>query len=186
MMETILLILLLGTWTGIYWGYQRLKREMDGLARDRGQQAETQRALTRLATELQEAADELAQATSARSARLRELLGQADRRIGEVEAALARLPSAEGSAQFGQMADAQTRAGTNNGGSARVAASALPAVAASKGEVVGRGAAGAVGLSGYEEVRWLAAQGLGEAEIAQRTQRGREEVRLLLQLTRAA
>jgi hypothetical protein len=182
-MESVLLLLLLGTWATMYWLYRRLTREIDDLARERVQQTEVQGALARMATQLQEAADELAQAMSARSGRLQELLGQADRRIAAVDAALTRLREAE----FSHLTDVQPVADANNGANVRLAnaVSSRPERTPETAASAGMGPA-AAGLSGYEEVRRLAAQGLDEAEIAQRTHRGREEVRLLLRLTQAA
>jgi hypothetical protein len=182
-METVLLLFLLGTWVAMYWLYRHLTREIDDLARERVQQTEVQGALAHMATQLQEAADELAQAMSTRSGRLQELLGQADRRIAAVDAALARLREAEVS----QLTDVQPPAGRNNGASVRLAdaVSSRPERTPQTAASSSTGPA-AAGLSGYEEVRRLAAQGLDEAEIAQRTHRGREEVRLLLRLTQAA
>jgi hypothetical protein len=96
--------------------------------------------LAGMAAQLQQAADELADAAADREGRLQELLAAADRRIVDLAAA----GPAPRPAQGASGADA-------------------PA-------------------AGYDEVWRLAAEGFAPAEIAQRTHRGREEVRLLLQV----
>jgi hypothetical protein len=176
MMETVLLLLLLGTWGGIFWVYRRLSHDLDDVARDRVEQSEMQGNLTRMVGQLQQAADELAQAMSARTGKLQDLFDQADHRIAQLNDLTARLQ------EFGQMADALAHGYGNNGAGVRYAdaaadAAALPEQASRPAES---------GDSAFEEVRRLADQGLSAAEIAQRTHRGREEVRLLLQLAQAA
>ncbi len=176
MMETVLLLLLLGTWGGIFWVYRRLSQDLDDVARDRVEQSEMQGNLTRMVGQLQEAADELAQAMTARTGRLQDLLDRADQRITQLDDLTARLQ------EFGQMADALTHGYGNNGGGVRQA----DAVAAPAAPPAQTPRPAESGYSAFEEVRRLAAEGLTPAEIAQRTHRGREEIRLLLQLAQAA
>jgi hypothetical protein len=175
-METILLLLLLGTWGGVFWVYRRLRRDLDDVARDRAQHSEMQANLAQMVGQLQEAADELAQAMSARTGRLQDLLDKADRRIADIGDLVQRLQ------EFGQMADALRHEYGNNGAGVRAAHAA--AASAAQPEQAPQPVEHPD--SAFEEVRRLAAEGLSAAEIAQRTHRGREEVRLLLQLARAA
>ena len=204
-METVLLLLLLGTWGGMFWMYRRFTREIDDLARERVEQTETQASLARMVAQLQEAADELAQAMSARTGRLRALLEQADRRAADLAEALTRVQHAQVQARFEtQRHDAQRHERAISG--AALAPRAVPPTGPAPAPASAPGANGlaktsALGKASPEvgqvadadthgnahngsddEVRRLAALGLSQAEIAQRTHRGREEVRLLLQL----
>ena len=84
--------------------------------------------------------------------------------------------------EFGHLADAFRHEYGNNGAGVRVAhAAAAPAAPPEQAPRPTESPD-----SAFQEVRRLAASGLSAAEIAQRTHRGREEVRLLLQLARAA
>ena len=169
-METLFLFLLLVTWGGVFWFYRRLRRDLDAAARERAEHSEVQANLAHTLGQLHEAAGELAQAMAARTGRLRDLLDQADERIAQIDDLVQRLH------EFGHLADALRHEYGNNGAGVRAAHAApeQPSWPAGSPD------------SAFEEVRRLAAAGLSAAEIAQRTHRGREEVRLLLQLARAA
>src|SRR5438105_4382773 len=91
---------------------------------------------------------------------------------------------------MGHLTDAERTAAGNNGAGVRQADAVSPRVPApltpaAPSNGIG-GSSSSMSFSGYEEVRRLAAQGFSETEIAQRTHRGREEIRLLLRLNQAA
>lgn len=193
-LELLLLVLLLVSWGASIWGYRRLRDSVEELARERVEQVELQTNIARIVGELQLAADELGEALASRTSQLHRLLGEADGRISDA----------------GEMLDAlrqglETAPSPRNGSHtvvhlapvempvpvAAVAPAASPAQAAPvtapatppAAAPVMTPVAAPVPVSAYDVARRLAAEGLDAGEIAQRMQRGREEVRLLLQMS---
>jgi hypothetical protein len=164
--EMALLLLLAATWAALLWVYRRLTGEIDDLARERVEHTELQSNIAQMVAQLQQAADELGEALAARTGKLQELLAQADRRIAEYATREA-LAAAE-------------RSWLAPGNASRFPAQPVQETHGADGTVLERGSSAAA--AGYSEVRRLAEQGLDPVTIAQRTNRGREEVRLLLQL----
>src|SRR5581483_7581061 len=85
-LELLLLVLLLVTWGVMLWGYQRLSRDLDDLARERVEQRELQAHLAHVIRQLQQTADGLGGALAARAGKLETLLRTADQRVAELAA----------------------------------------------------------------------------------------------------
>lgn len=213
--STLLLLLLIGTWGAIFWVYRRLSRDLDELARERVDAAEAQANVTQVATQLQQAADELGEALAVRTERLEQLLRAADERLARLAqlpaapapqlapasvrreehvpspvtvqpAAAATVPGTTMESALSRSAPSSVPNGTAHGMLGNAAVRPTNAAALAPRAAAGSEAAGAKTLGSYDEVRRLAAEGLDAVTIAQRTNRGREEVRLLLQLGAAA
>jgi hypothetical protein len=190
-LELLLLVLLLATWGALLWGYQRLSRDLDDLARERAEQRELQANLAHVIRQLQQTADGLGGALATRAGKLETLLRTADQRVAELTALKAleeqlvhlageRRPVGRRAAPGQELAG---RVGRDPVGAG------LPAGASSPdGGAPLAGFHAAVPLSpeaggvSRDDILRLAAAGLGPAEIARLTHRGREEIRLLLQL----
>lgn len=201
-----LLVVALGlTWVIGARVMRRLTTDIDELARERVDHSETPSSVGRTLGQLQVAADNLAEALATRTERLYEVMAQADTQaatIGEaitVAHALAQRLSNEVTALRVQISNdvvasstvpdqLMTQNGHRNGAETYGAGSGwtvVPPIQVTDGRTVNPSATGASnGLasvpSSVDEVRRLALDGVDLATIARRTNRGREEVRLLL------
>lgn len=190
-LELLLLVLLLATWGVMLWGYQRLSRDLDDLARERVEQRELQANLAHVIRQLQQTADGLGDALAARAGKLETLLRTADQRVAELAALkafqeqLAHLSGERGPVGGrGAAGHHQPEAGmAATPPSADAGGAALAGVRRAMGGMeAARPPAADAGGTSRDDVLRLAAAGLEPAEIARLTHRGREEVRLLLQL----
>lgn len=187
----VLAVLLVATWSGIFWIYRKLSHDIDELARERVEQVEMQSNIARMVAQLQLAADELGEALAARTGRLQELLGDADQRTADAARMVAQLTQLLMAHEQAQQAALQAQQALQAQHSAN--AETLPASAREVSDArvapdeATRDRTEPVRTVGsYDEVRRLAAQGWDISTIAQLTGRGREEVRLFLQFAQAA
>ncbi|HEU5317060.1 MAG TPA: hypothetical protein VFX49_13205 [Chloroflexota bacterium] len=176
MNDPVVLLLFLATWGGIVLVFRRLTDDLRKAAvRESHQPAQVDEELLRLTTEVQETVEGLGEALTRRAEQLKTLIAEADTRI----AALAEAPRA-----------------TLRPAPPEPAAPALPAVEPEPLSWAAEpdpepeaehapqpSAAPTNGRGSAREVYRLAAEGHDADTIARLTNRGREEVRLLLRRT---
>lgn len=181
--ELLLFGLLVVTWGGMLWIYRHLTDAIQSQSEYRRERSESDQPgeadrstlaavsaeVTQVALHLQQAAHELSEALDVRTEKLKQLMAQTDARIIALVA--------------------ETRAPAESDlASPTVSAEsvAVPTPLVQPEMTDGSGTQGDASIdvrprSSVEEIRRLAAEGLDPATIAERTHRGREEVRLLLQ-----
>lgn len=191
MIEIVLVLLIAAVAALAIVGYQRLqtvREELEELARLRDEEAQLRTSLAQMATELQQAAEALGDALTARTEALRAVLEEADRQAARL---------LEATADSAPHAVLPAHAASDQPDESEVEPLAARAAVALAGYAVGHqppplgdGLTTALGTpsitqhSSVDDVFRLAEAGLDVTEIAKRTRRGREEVRLLLAVSR--
>lgn len=168
MSDPVVLLLFLATWGGVILVFRRLADDLrKAIVRQSPQAPSVDEELLRITAEVQETVDGLGEALTRRAETLKTLIAEADRRIealAETRQVVTPTPQ--------PVAAAPTVLSEAEPVTALPDAEPEPVTVSSSGPLGGR--------AGADEVHRLAAAGHDPDTIARLTNRGREEVRILL------